>query len=131
VWSPWQCTQRSQCNSQDLPQNLNLVLLDEDDPGHQETKNFCLHCQQWKNQLIKGLCWRSFLFQIIQTSEFMLIFFGPMITVDSHKKFVLCITDAFTKYAVVTAKMVADTIYRDWFSKFRILARIHTDSQAF
>jgi hypothetical protein len=29
--------------------------------------------------------------------------FGPMVTADSHKKFVLCITDAFTKYAVVIA----------------------------
>jgi hypothetical protein len=44
-----------------------------------------------------------------------------MITADSHKKFVLCITDAFTKYAVVTAiaskdaEMVANAIYRDWF----------------
>jgi hypothetical protein len=56
-----------------------------------------------------------------------------MITVDSHKKFVLCITDAFTKYAVVTAiaskdaETIANAIYRDWFAKFRILAQIHTD----
>jgi hypothetical protein len=56
-----------------------------------------------------------------------------MITVDSNKEFVLCITDAFTKYAVVTAiaskdaETVADAIYRDWFSKFRVLAQIHTD----
>ncbi len=28
--------------------------------------------------------------------------FGPMITVDSNKKFLVCITDACTKYAVVT-----------------------------
>jgi IS30 family transposase len=56
-----------------------------------------------------------------------------MITADSNKKFVLCITDAFTKYTVVTAiaskdaETVADAIYRDWFSKFRILAQIHMD----
>jgi hypothetical protein len=56
-----------------------------------------------------------------------------MITADSHKKFVLCITDAFTKYAVVTAiaskdaETVADAIYTDWFSKFGIPAQIHTD----
>jgi hypothetical protein len=55
-----------------------------------------------------------------------------MITVDSNKKFVLCITDGFTKYAVVTAiaskdaETVADAIYKDWFSKFRIPAQIHT-----
>jgi hypothetical protein len=56
-----------------------------------------------------------------------------MKTVDSNKKFVLCITDAFTKYDVVAAiaskdaEMVADAIYRDWFSKFGIPAQIHTD----
>ncbi len=56
-----------------------------------------------------------------------------MITADSNKKFVLCISDAFTKYAVVTAiaskdaETVADAIYRDWFSKFRIPAQINTD----
>ncbi len=50
-----------------------------------------------------------------------------MLTADSNKKFVLCITDAFTKYAVVTAiankeaETVADAIYRDWFAKFGIL----------
>ncbi len=56
-----------------------------------------------------------------------------MITADSNKKFDLCITDAITKYAVVTAiaskdaETVANAIYRDWFSKFGILAQIHTD----
>jgi transposase InsO family protein len=56
-----------------------------------------------------------------------------MLTADSNKKFVLCITDAFTKYAVVTAiankeaETVADAIYRDWFAKFGIPAQIHTD----
>ena len=56
-----------------------------------------------------------------------------MITADSNKKFVLCIMDAFTKYAVVTAiankdaEMVADAIYRDWFAKFGIPTQIHTD----
>jgi hypothetical protein len=56
-----------------------------------------------------------------------------MVTADSNKKFDLCITDAITKYAVVTAiaskdaETVANAIYRDWFSKFRILAQIHTD----
>jgi hypothetical protein len=56
-----------------------------------------------------------------------------MLTADSNKKLVLCITDAFTKYAVVTAiankeaETVVDAIYRDWFAKFGILAQIHTD----
>jgi IS30 family transposase len=56
-----------------------------------------------------------------------------MITADSNRKFVLCITDAFTKYAVVMAiankdaEMVEDAIYKEWFSKFGIPAQIHTD----
>jgi len=56
-----------------------------------------------------------------------------MITADSNKKFVLCITNAFTKYAVVTviankdAETVADALYKEWFSKFDIPAQMHTD----
>ncbi len=59
--------------------------------------------------------------------------FRPMLTADSNKTFVLSITDAFSKYAVVTAirnknaKTVADAIFNEWFCKFGILAQIHTD----
>ncbi len=59
--------------------------------------------------------------------------FGPMLTANSNKKFMLCITDAFTKYAVVTsiqnknAETVADAIFKEWFCKFGIPAQIHTD----
>ncbi len=67
--------------------------------------------------------------------------FGPMLTANSNKKFVLCITDAFTKYAVVmaipnkNAETVADAIFKEWFpnSEFRprftlmeILNVVHT-----
>jgi hypothetical protein len=56
-----------------------------------------------------------------------------MLTADSNKKFVLCITDGFTKYAVVTliqnknAETVADAIFKEWFCKFGIPAQIHID----
>jgi len=54
-------------------------------------------------------------------------FYWPKIIqeIERHKNFCLrclCITDAFTKYAVVTAiankdaEMVADAIYKEWFS---------------
>jgi hypothetical protein len=52
---------------------------------------------------------------------------------NSLKKLVLCITNAFTKYAVVTAiankeaEMVADAIFKDRFAKFGIPAQIHPD----
>jgi hypothetical protein len=48
---------------------------------------------------------------------------------------VFCISDAFTKDALVTAisnkeaETVADVIYKKWFSKFGILAQIHTDEE--
>ncbi len=59
--------------------------------------------------------------------------FGPMLTANNNKKFVLCITDAFTKYAVVTlmqnknAETVADAIFKESFCKFGIPVQIHTD----
>jgi len=45
-----------------------------------------------------------------------------MLTANSNKKFVLCITDAFTKYSVVmvipnkNAETVADAIFKEWFA---------------
>jgi hypothetical protein len=58
-----------------------------------------------------------------------------MLTADSNKKFVLCITYAFTKYAVVTlmqnknAETVADANFKEWFCKFGLPAQIHTDGR--
>jgi hypothetical protein len=63
----------------------------------------------------------------------MQIYSAPCSQVTVAQKIVLCITDAFTKYAVVTAiankeaETVADAIYKEWFSKFGIPAHIHTD----
>jgi hypothetical protein len=59
--------------------------------------------------------------------------FWPMLTADSNKKFVVCLTNAFTKYDVVTsiqnknAETVADAIFKEWFCKFGIQAQIHTN----
>lgn len=59
--------------------------------------------------------------------------FGPMTGSDRKKKWVLCMTDAFTKYAVVTtvedktAETVARAIFEQWFCKFGLPAQIHTD----
>jgi hypothetical protein len=59
--------------------------------------------------------------------------FGPMLGTDKKSAYILCITDAFTKYAVVTkidnkdAETVARAIFNNWFCKFGILAQIHTD----
>jgi hypothetical protein len=96
-------------------------------------KSFCLRCQQQKKSTNKKM-----LLSLLQIPECPNLqihadLFGPMIKADSNKIFVLCITDAFTKYAVVMAiankydETVADTIYKEWFSEFRILVQIHTD----
>ncbi len=59
--------------------------------------------------------------------------FGPMLAAGRQHKYILCITDAFTKYAMVTAvenkevETVAKAIFSEWFCKFGIPAQIHTD----
>jgi hypothetical protein len=96
-------------------------------------KNICLHCQQQKKSTNKWTPLAPLPILDHPNLQIPADLFGPMITADSNKKFVLCITDAFTKYAVVTAiaskdaETVADAIYADWFSKFRISAQIHID----
>jgi len=103
-------------------------------PDIERHKNYCLICQQRKKSTNK---WTPLAPHPIPDRPNLQIhadLFGPVIMADSNKKFVLCITDAFTKYTVVTgiaskdAEMVADAIYRDWFLKFRIPAQVHTDS---
>jgi hypothetical protein len=59
--------------------------------------------------------------------------FGPMLAAGQNK-YILCITDAFTKYALVMAienkeaETVAKVIFSEWFCKFSIPAQVHTDS---
>ncbi len=59
--------------------------------------------------------------------------FGPMLGTEKKSAYILCITDAFTKYAVVTkvdnkdAETVAKAIFENWFCKFGIPAQLHTD----
>jgi len=56
-----------------------------------------------------------------------------MLGTDKKSAYILCITDAFTKYAVVTkidnknAEAVARAIFNNWFCKFGIPAQVHTD----
>jgi hypothetical protein len=96
-------------------------------------QNYCLRCQQRKNSTNKRTPLAPLPIPECPNLRIHANLFGPMITVDSNKKFVLCITDAFTKYAVVTAiankdaEIVADAIYRDWFAKFGIPAQVHTE----
>jgi hypothetical protein len=106
-------------------------------PGlYQDTKmhvRTCLTCQQRKRATTKPTPLQPLPIPERPNWRIHAALFGPMLTADSNKKFVLCITDAFTKYAVVTsiqnknAETVADAIFKEWFCKFRIPAQIHTD----
>jgi hypothetical protein len=93
----------------------------------------CLTCQQRKRITIKPTPLQPLPIPERPNWRIHADLFGPMLTADSNKKFVLCITDAFTKYAVVTsiqnknAETVADAIFKEWFCKFGIPAQIHTD----
>jgi transposase InsO family protein len=59
--------------------------------------------------------------------------FGPMVDASRKSAYILCIMDAFTKYAVVTSihnkdeQTVAKAIFDQWICKFGIPAQIHTD----
>ncbi len=96
-------------------------------------KNFCLICQQWKKSANKKTPLAPL--PILECPNLWIHtdLFDPKITADSNKKFELCISDAFTKYAVVTAitnkdaETVADAIYKEWISKFGIPEQIPMD----
>jgi IS30 family transposase len=96
-------------------------------------KNFCLRCQQQKKSTNKRTPFVPLPIPDRPNLRVHADLFCPMITADSIKKFVLCITDAFTKYTVVMAiaskdaETVADAIYKEWYLKFGIPAQIHMD----
>jgi Integrase zinc binding domain len=71
------------------------------DIDHHQT--FCLWCQQRKKSTNKRTPLAPLPIPDHPNLQIHTDLFGPMLTGDSNKKFVLCITDAFTKYAVVTA----------------------------
>jgi Integrase core domain len=93
----------------------------------------CLTCQQRKRATIKPTLLQPLPIPERPNWRIHADLFRLMLTADSNKKFILCITDAFTKYAVVTsiqnknAETVADAIFKEWFCKFGIPAQIHTD----
>ncbi len=83
-------------------------------------QKYSLRCQQRKKSTNKRTPLVPLLIPDCPNLRIHSDLFGPMLTADSNKKFFLCITDTFTKYAVVTAiankeaEMLADAIYRDW-----------------
>ncbi len=62
-------------------------------------QNFCLRCQQRKKLTNKQTPLAPLPIPECPNLQIHADLFGPMLTADSNKKFVLCIMDAFTKYS--------------------------------
>jgi transposase InsO family protein len=93
----------------------------------------CLRCQQRKKSTHKPPPLQPLPIPDKPNMRIHADLFGPMLAAGRQHKYILCITDAFTKYAMVTAvenkeaETVAKAIFSEWFCKFGIPAQIHTD----
>jgi transposase InsO family protein len=93
----------------------------------------CLRCQQRKTSRKKNQPLAPLPIPDTPNTRIHADLFGPMVDASRKLAYILCITDAFTKYAVVTsihnkdAQTVAKAIFVQWFCKFGIPAQIHTD----
>ncbi len=93
----------------------------------------CLRCQQRKSSRAKQPPLAPLPIPDQPNIRIHADLFGPLVNAEHKNAYILCITDAFTKYAVVTkidnkeAEMVARAIFENWFCKFGIPAQIHTD----
>ncbi len=92
----------------------------------------CLHCQQRKKLTDKPPPLHPLPNPERPNIRIHADLFGPMLAAGRQHKYILCIMDAFTKYAMVTAvenkeaETMAKAIFNDWFCKFGFLAQIHT-----
>jgi Integrase core domain/Integrase zinc binding domain len=93
----------------------------------------CLRCQQRKTVPKKNAPLSPLPIPDSPNTRIHADLFGPMVDASRKLAYILCITDAFTKYAVVTyipnkdTQTVAKAIFEQWFCKFGIPAQIHTD----
>ncbi len=93
----------------------------------------CLRCQQRKTSKKKHSPLAPLPIPDMPNTRLHADLFGSMVDATRKSAYILCITDAFTKYAVVTsipnkdAQTVAKAIFEQWFCKFGIPAQIHTD----
>jgi hypothetical protein len=93
----------------------------------------CLRCQQRKTTKKKNSPLAPLPIPDTPNTRIHADLFGPMVDESRKSAFLLCITDAFPKYTVVTsipnnhAQTVAKAIFEQWFCKFGIPAQIHTD----
>jgi hypothetical protein len=93
----------------------------------------CLHCEQRKTSKKKNSPLAPLPIPDTLNTRIQADLFGPMLDATRKSAYILCITDAFTKYTAVTsipnkdAQTVAKAIFEQCFCKFGIPAQIHTD----
>jgi hypothetical protein len=94
----------------------------------------CLQCQQRKKSLAKPLPLQTLPTVDSPNYRIHIDLFGPLKTSEHGNKMILCITDAFTKYAEVvaipdkTAETVANELMVQWFCRFGTPVQIHSDN---
>ena len=94
----------------------------------------CLQCQQRKKSLAKPLPLQTLPTVDSPNYRIHIDLFGPLKTSEHGNKMILCITDAFTKYAEVvaipdkTAETVANELMIQWFCRFGTPIQIHSDN---
>jgi hypothetical protein len=93
----------------------------------------CLRCQQRKHSTDKPQPLQLLLMLDQPNIRIHADLFSLMLAAGCQHKYILCITDTFTKYALIRAienkeaETVAKAIFSEWFCKFGIPAQIHTD----
>ena len=94
----------------------------------------CLQCQLRKKSLAKPLPLQTLPTVDSPNYRIHIDLFGPLKTSQNDNKMILCITDAFTKYAEVvaipdkSAETVANELMIQWFCRFGTPIQIHSDN---
>jgi len=93
----------------------------------------CLQCQVRKRSFAKPVPLQPLPTMDQPNQRVHVDLFGPLKTSTYNNKFILCITDAFTKYAEVIAipdkkaETVANEIFINWICRFGTPIQIHSD----
>ena len=94
----------------------------------------CLQCQQRKRSTAKTLPLQTLPTVDMPNYRIHIDLFGPLKTSGEGNKWILCITDAFTKIAEVvaipnkSAETVAHELFEKWFCRYGTPIQIHSDN---
>ena len=93
----------------------------------------CLQCQVRKKSNVKSVPLQPLPLVDQPNQRIHVDLFGPLKASEAQKKYILCITDAFTKYAEVIAiadkqaETVVSEILSNWICRFGVPVQIHSD----